>query len=440
MLRKKSLHLLIALIVFCGTTAFHTCALGELTPEQKKLNQESFEYVWKTIHNLHFDTTFGGLDWKAVHDELLPKMDSAADMDAAREVLQDMISRLKLSHFGIIPAEAYQNITGPAQKGDAGGHTGIDVRVVDGKALVVTVREGTAGAEAGIKPGWEIVKIGDEEIPPILESIAKEFDKSNKQELYLVRAVRSRLSGAIGDSVTVAFVDDNDQGVQKTIELRERAGKKAIFGNLPAFYLTIDVDTLAGGIGYFAFSGFIDPVTLMGAFNQAMMSFMTAPGIIIDIRGNPGGLGGIAVGMAGWLVDQKNLYLGTLTTRDTELKLIVNPRAQTYAGPVAILVDGLSVSSSEFLAGGLQDIGRARIFGTQTLGAALPSAIEKLPNGDGFQYVFANYVSGSGRALEGEGVIPDQMVQHTREALREGRDRILDAAVEWIMSNRRSQE
>jgi hypothetical protein len=121
-----------------------------------------------------------------------------------------------------------------------------------------------------------------------------------------------------------------------------------------------------------------------------------------------------------------------LTTRETELKLIINPRAKTYKGPVAILVDGLSASTSEFLAGGLQDIGRVRIFGTRTVGAALPSMIEKLPNGDGFQYVFGHYVSASGKALEANGVTPDQEVTHTREALLAGRDLMLEAAIDWI--------
>jgi carboxyl-terminal processing protease len=64
----------------------------------------------------------------------------------------------------------------------------------------------------------------------------------------------------------------------------------------------------------------------------------------------------------------------------------------------------------------------------------LPSIIERLPNGDGFQYAFANYVSESGAALEGNGVEPDVEVIPTREALLAGRDPALEAAVEWILA------
>ena len=111
---------------------------------------------------------------------------------------------------------------------------------------------------------------------------------------------------------------------------------------------------------------------------------------------------------------------------------MVFPRPQTFRGPLAILVDGCSASTAEIFAGGLKDAGRARIFGTRTAGAALPSIIERLPNGDGFQYAIANYISEGGQPLEGIGVIPDEEVHLTRRQLLAGRDPVLDAAMDWI--------
>jgi carboxyl-terminal processing protease len=80
----------------------------------------------------------------------------------------------------------------------------------------------------------------------------------------------------------------------------------------------------------------------------------------------------------------------------------------------------------------MKDLKRARVFGTRSAGAALPSIIERLPNGDGFQYAIANYVAEGGQPLEGIGVIPDQEVRLTRHQLLEGQDPVLDAAVEWV--------
>jgi carboxyl-terminal processing protease len=117
----------------------------------------------------------------------------------------------------------------------------------------------------------------------------------------------------------------------------------------------------------------------------------------------------------------------------------VNPRFPTYTQPVAILIDGASASTSEIFAGGMKDIGRARIFGTRSAGAALPSIIERLPNGDGFQYATASYVSEGGKPLEGAGVLPDVEVRHSRAALLAGRDEVVEAAVHWIRSQRKPE-
>ena len=406
--------------------------LAQLSPEERQLNVDSFEFVWKTVNDQHFDPTFGGLDWRSVHDELLPKVENAKDIPEARAVMRGMISRLHQSHFAIFPADVYKNINAPSKPGDLGGSTGIEERIIDGTAIVTGVAPGGPAERAGVRPGWEIRAIAGEEISPLFPPIEKEFKDSPRKESYLVRAARSRMSGAIGDSVKVLFMDGSNRPVEKAMVLEEPRGKKIVFGNFPPMHLTFESDTLRDGIGYFTFSSFFDPVTLMPAFNSAMQAFMEAPGFIVDVRGNPGGIAGIGMGMAGWFVEGKNIDMGTQRTRNNTLKLVINPRAQVYRGPVAILVDGMSGSSSEIFAGGLQGLPRIRIFGSRTMGATLPSLAQRLPNGDGFQYAFASYISRNGVELEGEGVSPDVEVHPTREALLTGRDAVLEAAVDWI--------
>jgi carboxyl-terminal processing protease len=177
---------------------------------------------------------------------------------------------------------------------------------------------------------------------------------------------------------------------------------------------------------------FLDPARLMNLFAEAVQSCIKCDGFVIDLRGNPGGIGVMAMGMAGWFIDKPGQLLGTLYMRESTLKFIVNPRVNTFAGPVAILVDGASASTSEIMAGGMKDLGRAHIFGTRTAAAALPSVLEMLPNGDGFQYAIANYISEGGKPLEGLGVTPDVEAPVTRKALLEGKDPALDAAIAWI--------
>ena len=143
-------------------------------------------------------------------------------------------------------------------------------------------------------------------------------------------------------------------------------------------------------------------------------------------------IGAMSTGIAGWLISEKARQLGTLTMRNSQMKYIVNPRAITYDGPIAILVDELTASTAEIFSGGMKDLGRATIVGSPTAGAALPATMTKLPNGDGFLYAIANYVSEGGEELEGIGVIPHIEATSTREQLLAGRDIVIEKAVDAI--------
>lgn len=147
----------------------------QLTSLERQLNIDSFEYLWKTIHENHFDPTFGGVDWKAMRLEFHPRIEAARDKSDARTVMRQMLSRLKLTHFNIIPSELYEGMNQTGGQSSGGGVTGINVRVVSGHALVISVDSGSSAEQAGVKPSWEIVQIGKEEIPGRLAAIAKEF-------------------------------------------------------------------------------------------------------------------------------------------------------------------------------------------------------------------------------------------------------------------------
>ena len=399
-----------------------------LSVEQRRLNVESFDYVWTTIHDKHWEEQPGGLDWQAVRDELRPRVEQAATMSEARGPIVEMIERLGQSHFAIIPGHLYEELQG--ERGS--GTTGIVARVIDGRAIVLSVDEDSPAADAGVRPGWVILRVDKEPLEPRIAELSREFDDSLYLDLVLASSVMGRLNGPVGEPSKVQFLDGRGRKVKRKLTRVEQPGNLVTMGFMPPLRVWIDHRKIEGDLGYITFNMFIDPGRLMPEFNAAMQEFLEADGLVIDLRGNPGGIMPMAMGMAGWLIDEKNHYLGTMYTKNEELKIVVFPRPETYDGPVAILVDGLSGSCSEIFAGGLQDLGRARVFGSRTVGAVLPSAIEKLPNGDGFQYAFANYVSQGGEGLEGRGVIPDEAVTPTREALLEDRDEVLEAAITWI--------
>lgn len=415
----------------CGSTR----SVKELSPAQKEANLESFDFVWSTIHTQHYDTTFGGLDWYAVRDELRPEMEKASSMGEARRILLDMIRRLGLSHFNILPAEVFRQLKSTNASADRSADTGMDVFVDPPGAWVQSIREGSPAQKNNIATGWEILAVNGEPVRPILEKLAGEFDGKTIKTYYLTTEIQNRLTGNIGDSVQITFVDLNNDTLQTALPLTEKPGWKYQVGHMPSLYVHYESRWMADSVGYIHFTNFLDPVHVMGAFNRDMLQFKNARGLIIDIRGNGGGIIAMAMGMAGWFVSDKQQYLGTLHFRENDIKAVIYPRVNSYPGPLAILIDGLSASTSEIFAGGLQDIGRAHIIGTRSAGASLPSNIISLPNGDAFQYVLANYVSRGGTVLEGRGVAPDLAVTHTPESLASGTDRPLVEAAEMIRSS-----
>jgi carboxyl-terminal processing protease len=114
------------------------------------------------------------------------------------------------------------------------------------------------------------------------------------------------------------------------------------------------------------------------------------------------------------------------------------PQQNAYKGPVVILIDGLSASTSEVFASGMQDIGRALIVGETSVGAALPSVLERLPTGAVFQYAIADFRTPRGILIEGRGVVPDVEVKLSRGQLIEGRDPQLDEAIKQLNKRMKS--
>ena len=398
---------------------------AQLSGDQKQLNLDSFETVWSTIRDKHWENNPGGLDWQAVHDEFRPKIEKAESMEDARAVLRAMLDRLHQSHFAILPFAIYQNIES-GEEGD--GTPGFEVRVLDGRAIVTEVAPGGAAAKAGVQAGWEVASAAGKELRPLIAQLGSVPDV---HELPLERAVMSRITGPAGATRRFVFLDGANAARTLDLRLAPPRGEPAPFGNLPPQHVWFESKKL-GNTGYIRFNLFLDLVRLMPSFGNAVEACRQCDGMIIDLRGNPGGIGGMAMGMAGWLVNKPGQRLGTMYLRGATLNFVINPRAETFDGPLAVLVDGSSASTSEIFAGGLQDLGRARIFGTRTAAAALPSLIAKLPNGDGFQYAIANYISEGGRPLEGNGVTPDVEVKLTRQALLAGHDPVVDAALDWI--------
>jgi carboxyl-terminal processing protease len=145
----------------------------------------------------------------------------------------------------------------------------------------------------------------------------------------------------------------------------------------------------------------------------------------------------MVMGFGGYFMDTTR-SLGTMRTRQVSLNFVINPRVASFAGPLAILVDPMTASTSEIFAAGMQRIGRARVFGERSAGAALPALMERLPSGDVFVHAVADFTDPNGSRIEGAGAVPDEAVPLRVSDIIAGRDAPLEAAVRWIAAGKKS--
>ncbi|MFG0276135.1 MAG: S41 family peptidase [Phycisphaerales bacterium] len=429
-IRVSALVRLAAAALASSLVAAGALAQDAIGAERRAEHVASFDHIWETVRDRQWDPTFDQDAWAQARDEFRPQVEAATSDDEARAAMNGLLGTLGQSHFGVIPKQAYEQI----EVGESGsGDLGLTVRLRDDALLVLRVREGSPAAEAGVRPGWTIDSIDGREVGRLLEA-AGEAEGVQRAETTVAIVAQGRLGGPVGSEVEIGFRDADGAARPLSLTRLEAPGRDAKFGNLPDMRVAIDARTLEGGVGYFGLNVFFDPPTVLAAYEDWILGHLDAPGLVIDLRGNIGGIGAMAMAMGGWLIDEPDLYLGTMTMKGATLRFALNPRIETYGGPVAVLIDEMSASNSEVLSGGLQDIGRARIFGERTAGLVLLSTAEILPNGDGFQYAFAGYESASGASLEGAGVAPDERILETVETVRSGADPVLDAALEWIAS------
>ena len=445
---------------------------------------ETFDTVWTTVRDSHFDKTLNGVDWIAVREELRARTASVETQDELRAILLDMLGRLGQSHFTIIPgdlaeqsptidspreqvrapeasataantttADADDEAAASAQTGGSGpGVCGVDITMVDGEPTVLRVNQRLAGATAGIQPGWTVVAVGStrvaDQLKPLREALAREEQQSpsspHARQLRTELAIAaSALSAPAGTTIPVTFgTPDGERTIDVAFVPAPYGAQE--FGNLPAMPVEVEsriVELPSDGkpirIGVISFNIWFTGAS--PAIDKAVDEFRSCDGIVIDLRGNPGGVGVMSTGVAGHFL-AKPASLGSMIGRDNTLQFNAMPRkvstagkrVRPYARPLAILVDARSASTSEVFAGGLQDIGRARVFGETSAGMALPAHAIELPNGDVLMHAVADFVTGNGTRLEGRGVVPDEVALPSREALLAGSDAALDAATRWI--------
>ena len=351
-------------------------------------------------------------------------------------------------------------IDGPKVDGpsvDGPGIAGIDIAIVEGEPTVLRVTPGLPGARAGILVGWRLISVDGFSVADALRPIRNELASEKNIDSPRARQLRAALAFGGGEMLTgeagsrrigiFADASGAEQRVEIVLETAPLGSTK--FGNLPAFPIEVEsrvVEIPVDGakpirIGVISFNIWMTAAS--EAIDRAVDALRSCDGIVLDLRGNPGGMGAMSMGIAGHFL-REPASLGSMIGRSNTLEFYASPRKVSVDGkrvrpyatkPLAVLIDGRSASTSEVFAGGLQDLGRARVFGETSAGMALPAQATTLPNGDVLLHAVADFVTSKGTRLEGRGVLPDETAAPTRDALLHGNDAALTAASQWIKTS-----
>ncbi len=146
---------------------------------------------------------------------------------------------------------------------------------------------------------------------------------------------------------------------------------------------------------------------------KAVRSAPAGQGILLDLRGNSGGLVSEAVDAASAFLDG-----GLVATYDVrgEQRALHAVRGGETSRPLVVLVDGGTMSAAELLAGALQDRGRAVVVGSRTFGKGSVQMPTELPDGSVAELTVGHYRTPSGRGVDGRGITPDLSVDEDAES------------------------
>lgn len=464
----KRLLPLVAVVISLVSTDRAAADEPALATTEANVALQTFDQVWNQVREQYFDFERIETDWEQARETLRPQAAELTAPAGLRPLLHDLLERIGESHFVIIPGEAIEQLarlespsgntgeessslsSGPSIEAMAAATsqadtltTGLSLRLVDEQVRVAGVRDQSAAAGAGIEPGWTVLAIDGIELSPSVDHLSQAgVDDEHRRAIILLELRLLNRASFIrpGQEVTLELTDTSGQQHRKTLGGHPLSHGTTQIGNLPpmAFDFSIDTQVINGGcVQVVAFSSWVPALT--EAFRSQREQIFGCQGLVIDLRGNPGGVLTTMVPLAADLFDE-SVVLGSLLRSDARLDFRVLPRRvamdgqrlQPFDGPVAILIDSLSASTSEMFAAGMQATGRAKLFGERSAGMALPSQMLPLANGDFLMYAFADYRDSQDRRIEGVGALPDFPVPLNDDNIHQHPSPVLQAALDWI--------
>lgn len=351
----------------------------ELVNNEQVSSQKLFDNAWKIIKNNFYDSGLNKQNWnrweKHYKDKIKNDDDANVAINTMLESLDDPYSRyLDKKSYAEQNTSIDSKITG----------IGVNISSLNGKTYVVNVIEGSPAFRAKLKSGDVILKVNNKPIAGMKTS----------QVADLVRGPENT-----------------------SVKLIVSRNKKMLIYNIKRKEIKIETvkSSVDKNIGYIQILSFIGNTT-PEEFVNALEKTNNTKGLIIDLRGNTGGLLPNAVFISNMFINHgkivsivgRNGYKRNIYAQDTDY--VVDK-------PVLLLVDEGSASASEIFSGALKDYHKAKLIGTRTFGKGMVQKIIPMPNQTGLNLTIAKYLTPLGHDINKKGIAPDVEVKFSEKDL-----------------------
>jgi len=276
-----------------------------------------------------------------------------------------------------------------------------------GNLIVVSPIDGFPAAKAGLRP----------------QDVLASINGKSTDGVDIDTAV-SQIRGPKGTQVTLQIVRNKTENLKFTITRDDI--------KVPS----VKWQVLDGGVGYVQVNQFGDDTVDLMAKASGDLKAQGIKSILLDLRGNPGGLLSAAVDMASYWVPGGKTILQE--KRGSTIIQTYNSTAQdpaAFAGlPTVVLVNAGSASASEIVAGALHDNNVATIYGEKSYGKGSVQEVHNLPGGAEIKITVARWYRPNGQNIDKKGIAPDKVITMTDDNYKNGQDPQKDAALDYLRS------
>ena len=332
--------------------------------------QKLFDKTWKVIHKDYYEPSLNHQDWYRWRTRYQGKIKTDDD---ARVAIDTMIASLNEPYTRFMPQKDFEELTTSITSKIYG--IGVNIYSNSGKIEIFNIIPSTPADFAGLKQG-DIITAVD----------GKEINGMNISE------VAALVRGPENSVVELSILRDGKKLVKKIKrkEIKIKNVKSSVLDN---------------HIGYIQIISFMGGTT-PNEFMEALDNTKNTDSIIIDLRGNTGGLLDNAVFIANMFIQQGEIV--EIIYRNGYKKSIqASPDQKLLDKPVVVLVNGASASASEILSGALKDYHKAKLVGKKTFGKGLVQKVVPLPNKTGLNVTIARYLTPNGTDINKLGIKPD---------------------------------